>query len=142
MGLIVVSAAVQTAALQRIKAGHKAAWQRGAVLALVLGLAAVGLQIWEMLYLPFFPGAAGFASVFTGFYPVYLFVALVVMIWLEILVMRCRPIPEMSFVEQPPTFVEAFAVQRFQAALSAFTLVWNYLAAVAVVAWVLFYLIH
>ncbi len=67
MGLIVVSAAVQTAALQRIKAGHKAAWQRGAVLALVLGLAAVGLQIWQLLYLPFFPGAAGFASVFTGF---------------------------------------------------------------------------
>jgi hypothetical protein len=33
-------------------------------------------------------------------------------------------------------------VQRFQAALSAFTVVWNYLAAVAVVAWVLFYLIH
>jgi heme/copper-type cytochrome/quinol oxidase subunit 3 len=142
MGLIVVSAAVQTATLQRIKAGHKAAWQRGAVAALVLGLAAVGLQIGEMLYLPFFPGAAGFASVFTGFYPVYLFVALMVMIWLEILIMRCRPIPEMSFVEQPPTFVEAFAVQRFQAALSAFTLVWNYLAAVAVVAWVLFYLIH
>jgi heme/copper-type cytochrome/quinol oxidase subunit 3 len=142
MGLIVVSAAVQTATLQRIKAGHKAAWQRGAVAALVLGLAAVGLQIGEMLYLPFFPGAAGFASVFTGFYPVYLFVALMVMIWLEILIMRCRPIPEISFVEQPPTFIEAFAVQRFQAALSAFTVVWNYLAAVAVVAWVLFYLIH
>jgi heme/copper-type cytochrome/quinol oxidase subunit 3 len=142
MGLIVVSAAVQTAVLQRIKAGHKAAWLAGAVVALVLGLASVGLQIWELLFLPFFPGAAGFASVFVGFYPVYLLVALMVMIWLEILIMRCRPIPEISFVEQPPTYAEAFAVQRFQAALSAFTLVWNYLAAVAVVAWVLFYLVH
>jgi heme/copper-type cytochrome/quinol oxidase subunit 3 len=142
MGLIVVSAAVQTVALQRIKAGHKAAWQGGALLALVLGLGAVGLQIWELLNLPFFPGAGGFASVFTGFYPVYLVVALLVLVWLEMLIMRCRPIPEISFVEQPPTYVEAFAVQRFQAALSAFTLVWNYLAAVAVVAWVLFYLIH
>ena len=142
MGLIVVSAVVQTAALQRIKAGHKAAWQGGALLALVLGLASVGLQIWELLNLPFFPGAAGFASVFTGFYPVYLVVALLVLVWLEMLIMRCRPIPEISFVEQPPTYVEAFAVQRFQAALSAFTLVWNYLAAVAVIAWVLFYLIH
>jgi hypothetical protein len=64
------------------------------------------------------------------------------MIWLEMLIMRCRPIAEISFVEQPPTFVEAFAVQRFQAALSAFTVVWNYLAATAVVAWVLFYLVH
>jgi hypothetical protein len=64
------------------------------------------------------------------------------MIWLEMLIMRCRPIPEMSFVEQPPTFAEAFAVQRFQAALSAFTVVWNYLAVVAIIAWVLFYLVH
>jgi hypothetical protein len=38
--------------------------------------------------------------------------------------------------------VEAFAVQRFQASLSAFTVVWNYLAVVAIVAWVLFYLVH
>ena len=142
MGLIVLSAVVQTLALQRIKAGHKAAWQAGALVALVLGLGAVGLQIWELLNLPFFPGAAGFASVFTGFYPVFLVVALLVLVWLEMLIMRCRPIPEISFVEQPPTYIEAFAVQRFQAALSAFTLVWNYLAVVAIVAWVLFYLVH
>ncbi len=64
------------------------------------------------------------------------------MIWLETLIMRCRAIPEISFVEQPPTYVEAFAVQRFQAALSSFTIIWNYLALVAIVAWVLFYLVH
>src|SRR4029077_18733443 len=45
MGFIVVSALVQTLVLQRIKAGHKAIWLQGAILALVLGLAAVGLQI-------------------------------------------------------------------------------------------------
>ncbi len=42
--------------------------------------------------------------------------------------------PEIFLVEQPPTYAEAFAVQRFQAALSAFTILWNYLAVVAVVA--------
>jgi hypothetical protein len=51
-----------------------------------------------------------------------------------------RPIPAISFVEQPPTYTEAFAVQRFQAALSAFTAVWNYLAVIAIFFWVLFYL--
>ena len=142
MGLIVVSAAVQTIVLQRIKAGHRAAWQRGAVVALVLGLAAVGVQIGQLLNLPFFPGAAGFASVFTGFWPVYIVIAVAALTWLEILIMRCRAIPEISLVEQPPTFAEAFAVQRFQAALSAFTILWNYLAAVAILAWVLFYLVH
>jgi len=142
MALIVASAVVQTIVLQRIKGGHKAAWQAGAVVALVLGVAAVGLQIGQLLKLPFLPGASGFASVFTGFWPVYIMIALAALTWLEILIMRCRAIPEISLVEQPPTFAEAFAVQRFQAALSAFTVLWNYLAGVAVLAWVLFYLVH
>jgi hypothetical protein len=142
MALVVVSAVVQTAGLQRIKAASRSAWLGAATVALGLGLAAVALQIYQLVSLSFWPGANGFASVFTGATPVYLFVAFAVMIWLETLIMRGRAIPPISFVEQPPTFAEAFAVQRFQSALSAFTLVWNYLAVVAVVMWVLFYLVH
>jgi heme/copper-type cytochrome/quinol oxidase subunit 3 len=140
--LIVVSAVIQTVGLQRIKAASKGAWLTAATVTLVLGLAAVGLQIYQLLSLSFWPGANGFASVFTGSTPVYLIVALTVLIWLETLIMRCRAIPAISFVEQPPTFTEAFAVQRFQSALSAFTVIWNYLAVVAVVMWVLFYVVH
>jgi hypothetical protein len=142
MVLFVVSAAVQTLVLQRIKAGTKSIWLAGAVVALVLGLVAIAIQIWQLAALPFWPGASGFASVFVGFWPVYLTVAFCVLVWLEILIMRCRAIPEISFVEQPPTYAEAFAVQRFQAALSAFTVVWNYMAIVAFIAWILFYLVH
>jgi heme/copper-type cytochrome/quinol oxidase subunit 3 len=142
MGLVVVSAAIQTLALQRIKAGKKAPWQTGALVALVLGVAAVAFQIYQLTDLAFWPGSSGFASVFVGYGPIYLTVAFCVMVWLEILIMRCRGIPEISFVEQPPTYAEAFAVQRFQASLSAFTVTWNYLAAVAVVFWILFYLVH
>jgi len=142
MALIVVSAAVQTLALQRIKAGTKAPWLAGATLALVLGLVAISIQLWQLAALPFWPGSSGFASVFVGFQPVFVAVALCMLVWLEILIMRCRAIPEISFVEQPPTYAEAFAVQRFQASLSAFTLAWNYLAVVAFIAWVLFYLVH
>ena len=142
MALVVVSAAVQTLALQRIKAGKKAPWQAGALVALVLGLAAVAFQIYQLADLPFWPGSSGFASVFVGFSPVYLTIVFCAMVWLEMLIMRCRAIPEISFVEQPPTYAEAFAVQRFQASLSAFTITWNYLAAVAVVFWLLFYLVH
>jgi heme/copper-type cytochrome/quinol oxidase subunit 3 len=142
MILIVLSAVVQTLALQRIKAGHKGAWLAGATLALLLGLAAIGVQVWQLLNLGFWPGASGFASVFVGYNPIYLTIAFCAMIWLETLIMKCRAIPEISFVEQPPTYAEAFAVQRFQAALSAFTVAWNYLAGVALVAWILFYLVH
>ena len=82
---------------------------------------------------------ATFASVFVGFYPVALAVWFAAMVWLEILLASARKIPDMSFVEQPPTYQQAFEVQRFQSSLSAFTLVWNYLAIVAFVFWLLFY---
>lgn len=142
MLLVVISAAAQTAGLQLIKGGNKAAWQRTALVALVLGLAAVGLSVWQLTALSFWPGASGFASVFVGYWPVYLTIAFCAMVWLETLIMRCRAIPQISFVEQPPTYAEAFAVQRFQASLSAFTVAWNYLAVVAIIAWILFYLVH
>jgi heme/copper-type cytochrome/quinol oxidase subunit 3 len=138
-GLIVVGAIIQTVGLQRIKGGSKSNWLVTAVVALVFGLAAVALQIKELLVLPFQPGQSGFASVFVGFYPVALTVWFGAMIWLEILLSSARKIPAMSFVEQPPTYQQAFEVQRFQASLSAFTLVWNYLAIVAFVFWLLFY---
>jgi heme/copper-type cytochrome/quinol oxidase subunit 3 len=139
IALIVVSAIVATAGLQQIKAGRKGPWSSAALIALVLGLAAVALQIAELLNLPFEPGQSGFASVFSGFYPVALVTWLAAMIWLEILIMRARNIPAISFVEQPPTYAQAYEVQRFQSALSAFTVVWNYLAIVAFIFWLLFY---
>ncbi|HUB39784.1 MAG TPA: hypothetical protein VMA72_13105 [Streptosporangiaceae bacterium] len=142
MVLVVVSAVAQTLSLQRIKAGHKGVWLAGATVALLLGLAAIGVQVWQLLNLGFWPGSSGFASVFVGYNPIFIAIALCAMIWLETLIMRCRPIPEISFVEQPPTYAEAFSVQRFQASLSAFTVTWNYLAVVAVIAWILFYLVH
>jgi hypothetical protein len=141
-GLIVVSAAVQSTALTQIKAGRKAPWIAGATAALALGLGAIAVAIWQLLNLPFYPGSSGFASVFVGWVPVFIGITFCVLVWLHMLIGRCRPIPQISFIEQPPTYAEAFAVQRFQASLSAFTLVWNYVAVVAVVMWILLYLVH
>jgi len=139
MLLAVASAGVHYFGLQRIKAGHKVTWQIDALVALALGLAAVAMQIYQLIDLPFKPGSSGFASVFTGFYPVFLMTQLCVLIWLEILLARSRSIPALSFVEQPPTYTETRDVQRFQASLSAFSTVWNYMALMALLFWFLFY---
>jgi len=141
MLLVLASAGVHYLGLQRIKAGSKLPWQVCGLAAAVLGLAAITLQIIELLFLPFWPGSSGYSSVFTGFYPVFTVVLLAGLIWLETLLARSRFIPAMSFVEQPPTYGEAFAVQRFQAGLSSFTLVWNYLAVMSILFWILFYAI-
>jgi heme/copper-type cytochrome/quinol oxidase subunit 3 len=141
LACVVVSAIVQYVGLTRIKAGAKSAWQAAGLVALLLGLVAVALEIVQLLSLPFQPGSSGFSSVFTGFYPVMLVSWLAAMIWLETLVMRARSLPAISFVEQPPTYAEAFAVQRFQSSLSAFTLIWNFLAIVTIIFFILFYLV-
>src|ERR1700689_1140876 len=49
MLLAVISASVHYAGLERIKAGHKAGWQVGALVALALGLAAVAMQIYQLV---------------------------------------------------------------------------------------------
>ena len=139
--LVLLSAVIQYVGLQRIKAGAKSAWQAAALVALLLGVAAVVLQIIQLLNLPFQPGSSGFSSVFTDTYPVLLVSWLGAMLWLEILVMRVRPLPAISFVEQPPTYAEAFAVQRFQSSLSAFTLIWNFMAVVTLFFFLLFYVL-
>lgn len=139
MLLAELSAGVHYFGLQRIKAGHKSTWQVDGLVALGLGLAAVAFQVYQLADLPFVPGSSGYASVFTGFYSIFLFIQLTVLIWLEILLARSRFIPAVSFVEQPPTYTETRDVQRFQASLSAFSTVWNYMALMALLFWFLFY---
>jgi hypothetical protein len=139
MLLAVLSAGVHYFGLQRIKAGHKVTWQIDALVALGLGLAAVAFQIYQLTDLPFFPGSSGYSSTFTGFYAVFLTVQLAVLIWLEMLLARSRFIPAISFVEQPPTYADTQAVQRFQASLSSFSTVWTFLALMALLFWFLFY---
>jgi heme/copper-type cytochrome/quinol oxidase subunit 3 len=139
MLLVVLSAGVHYFVLQRIKAGHKSSWQIGALVAMALGLAAVAMQVYQLVDLPFPPGSSGYSSVFVGFYPVFLVTQLAVLLWLEILLARSRYIPALSFVEQPPTYADTHVVQRFQASLSAFSTVWSFMALMAVVFWLLFY---
>jgi heme/copper-type cytochrome/quinol oxidase subunit 3 len=139
MLLALLSAGVHYFGLQRIKAGHKATWQIDSLVAMALGLAAVAMQIYQLATLPFPPGSSGYSSLFTGLYPVLLTIQLAALIWLEILLARSRFIPAISFVEQPPTITETYSVQRFQASLSAFSTVWNYLALIALFFWFLFY---
>jgi heme/copper-type cytochrome/quinol oxidase subunit 3 len=139
MLLAVLSAGVHYFGLQRIKAGHKSTWQIDGLIALGLGLAAVAMQVYQLLDLPFPPGSSGYATVFVGFYPVFLVTQLAVLLWLEILLARSRYIPALSFVEQPPTYADTYVVQRFQASLSAFSTVWSFMALMALLFWLLFY---
>jgi heme/copper-type cytochrome/quinol oxidase subunit 3 len=133
------SAGLHYVGLQRIKAGHRRAWVILGWMSLALGLGAVGTQIYQLTQLHFQPGSSGFSICFCGFYPVFLTVQLATLGWLEILLMRARTMPAISFTGQPPSLAQTRHVQRFQASLSAFTTVWNYLALVSIAFYALFY---
>jgi heme/copper-type cytochrome/quinol oxidase subunit 3 len=139
MLLAVISAGLHYFGLQRIKLGHKETWVILGWISLGLGLGAVGTQIYQLTDLPFPPGSSGYSSVFVGFYPVLLVSQLAILWWLEMLLVRARNIPAISFVEQPPTVEETYSVQRFQASLSAFSTLWVYLALIALLFYLLFY---
>jgi len=60
------------------------------------------------------------------------------------LLARSGFIPALSFAQQPPTYTETYAVQRFRASPSAFPTAWNhtawnYVAVIALLFWLLFY---
>jgi heme/copper-type cytochrome/quinol oxidase subunit 3 len=139
MLLAVISAGLHYFGLQRIKRGHKQTWVILGWISLGLGLGAVAAQIYQLTDLPFPPGSSGYSSVFVGFYPVLLTCQLAILWWLEMLLVRARSFPAISFVEQPPTVEETYEVQRFQASVSAFSTLWVYLALIALVFYLLFY---
>ena len=143
MGLIVISAAIADPRAAADQGGHKGGWQRGPAVALVLGLARRrALQIWQLHNLPFWPGCVRVRQRLLRFLA-RLPVRRVRRDGLAGDPDRCGPGDTRDLVRGAAADLRvAFAVQRFQASLSAFTLTWNYMAAVAVVAWVLFYLIH
>src|SRR5215472_13655492 len=55
MALIVVSAGIQSAGVQMIKGGNKSSWSSLAMVALVLGVVAAAVQIWQLTALSFQP---------------------------------------------------------------------------------------
>jgi heme/copper-type cytochrome/quinol oxidase subunit 3 len=72
--------------LRRLGDGTEPGWRRGAIAALVFGLAALGLIIAQLATITFGSTSGGYASVFIGFHALYALELLLVLYWLETLV--------------------------------------------------------
>src|SRR5712691_11332051 len=77
------SVLVYAAAAWFLSRGEGQRWRLGAGAALLLGLAALGLQAAEYTRLGFGPGDGGFASVFFGWTGLYAVFVLGILYWLE-----------------------------------------------------------
>jgi heme/copper-type cytochrome/quinol oxidase subunit 3 len=139
--LVVASAVMHNAGLRRLRAGLNLDWRVAALTSLGLGVAGIGLEVWELTRLDFFPGASGFASVFVGFTPVYIILGLGAMYWLETIIARGLRVRNAWAGEGGLGSSITAEATRLRASLDAFNYFWSYLALVGVGFWILFYVV-
>ena len=67
----------------RLRQGETLDWEVAGWTAVLGGLVAIGLQIWQLTELPFFPGSSGYASCFIGWAVMNIVLLLGGVYWLE-----------------------------------------------------------
>ena len=139
--VIVASAVIHNLGLYRLRSGLNLDWRVAALVSLGLGVAGAALEVWQLTRLEFFPGDSGFASTFVGWVPVYVIIVLGAMYWLETVVARSLRVRTAWIGEAGVGETLNGEAVRMRASLDAFNYFWNYLAAVGIVFWFLFYVV-
>jgi heme/copper-type cytochrome/quinol oxidase subunit 3 len=133
VGIIVLVSVLASVALLRVALGELRAqarpiWRVPALVALLLGLAAVGVQCWQYTDLGFGPGDGGYASVYLGWTGFFTIFALGVMLWLEaVLASSRRP--------------DAAPRVELQGEVGSVSLVWTMLGLVEIASFILLYVV-
>ncbi|HEV2924570.1 MAG TPA: cytochrome c oxidase subunit 3 [Solirubrobacteraceae bacterium] len=134
---VVISALATIAAGRQLKSGS-GRWLGPAIVGVVLGLAAVGLQSYEYTVQHFGPTDGAFASVFCTWTALYMIAVLCTMYWLETQVateLRARRAPA-------PTEADIKEADKLIApGMDAAVFYWAFLAGIGVVTYVTLYLL-
>jgi hypothetical protein len=139
--VVLASAVLHNFGLRRLRTGLSLDWMVAALTSLGLGILGVGLLVWELTRLNFFPGASGFASVFVGWVPVNVVLLLGALYWLETVIARSIRVRTAWSGEVGLSAPVGEDAIRMRASLDAFNYFWSYLALVNVGFWFLFYVI-
>ncbi|MGA2521410.1 MAG: hypothetical protein ABSG81_11410 [Acidimicrobiales bacterium] len=146
IGAAVFAVAVASAALNafgtlRLRREEALDWQVAGWTAVLGGLLAIGLQVWELTQLPFFPGSSGYASCFVGWAVMNIALLLAGTYWLETLLARWLRLRR-AVTEDGGAVRSSLPVARlFRANLEGCSYFWGFIAVVSVLFWVLFYVI-
>jgi heme/copper-type cytochrome/quinol oxidase subunit 3 len=127
--------------LRRFRAGVSLDWEVAGWMVVLGGLIAVGLQIWQLTDLPFFPGSSGYASCFIGWSVMNIALILSGIYWIETLLARQARLRK-ALREDGGTAQSTLPVARmFRANLEGCAYYWGFIAVVATFFWVLFYVL-
>ncbi len=146
IGAAIFAVTVATALLvafgeRRFRLNETVDWQVAGWTAVLGGLLAIGLQIWELTDLPFFPGSSGYASCFIAWGAMNIALLLGGTYWIEtILAREIRLRRAMAEDGGAPTSTLPVA-RLLRVNLNGCTYFWGFIAVVATLFWVLFYVI-
>jgi hypothetical protein len=133
------SGALNAYGVRRIRSGFSTDWLVAGWLAVLGGVLAAGLQIYQLTRLPFYPGSSGYASCFIGWAAIDIASLVAATYWLETVLakgIRLRVGLAAHGVAGDPA-----ALSLFRANLEACSYFWTYLAVVGGLFWLLFYVV-
>jgi hypothetical protein len=126
---------------RRLKSGVSLDWEVAGWTAVLGGLIAVGLQIWQLTDLPFFPGSSGYASCFTGWAVLNIALILSGLYWLETLLARQARLRRALREDGGTAQSNLPTARMFRVSVEGCAYFWGFIAVVATLFWVLFYVL-
>jgi heme/copper-type cytochrome/quinol oxidase subunit 3 len=139
--IVVASALIAIFGQQRMRRGNVLDWEVAGWTAVLGGLVATGLQIWQLTQLPFFPGASGYASCFIGWAVMNVIMLLAGTYWLETNLARSLRARSSAGPDGQDQLAMTPSGQIFRANVAACTYFWGFMAIGSTLFWVMFYLI-
>jgi heme/copper-type cytochrome/quinol oxidase subunit 3 len=131
MAFVLAAGGLVWLSVRRMRQGNRVDWQVAGWIAVLSGLVALGLQIWEMTDVGFSPGSSGYASCFIGWGVSNIVMILAGVYWIETLLARAA---RLRGSDEPPS---ALTRANAEGALAF----WAFIAAAELLFWVLFYVI-
>ncbi len=125
-------------ARRRHAAGRLAEWSVAGWTGVATALVAVGIQIYQLTELPFFPGSSGYASCFIGWASVNIAVLVCGVYWLETALARELRLRATTADDRPESVASA---RQLALNIEGCTLFWGFIALVGTLFWLLFYVL-
>jgi heme/copper-type cytochrome/quinol oxidase subunit 3 len=116
-------------------------WQVAGWTAVLGGLIVIGLQIWQLTVLPFFPGSRGYASCFIAWGAMNIALVLSGTYWIETILAREIRLRRAIAQDGGAPDSTLPVARLFRANLNGCTYFWGFIALIATLFWLLFYVV-
>lgn len=123
----------------RRRQGSNIDWLVAGWTVVLLAVLAIGLQIWELTRLSFYPGSSGYASCFIGWVVMNISLLLGSLYWIETLLARSGRLRR-AIAEEGVAPARIPAERIYHASAEGCVVFWGFAAFIATLFWVFFYI--